>query len=79
MSEKHYECIKNFEVEIYIDDEPTDEYFTVKKRSVWKTDLKTEYGLSDVYLLSCDNNADYTWIEISHDKLKECFKECEQE
>lgn len=78
MNKKYYECIKDFEVEIY-DDEgfSTDEYFTVKKGSIWETNLKPYYGYSDIYLTACDDNADYNWLEISHARLNEYFKECE--
>lgn len=77
MSKKRYECIEDFEIELYIDDEQADEYFIVEKGSIWETDFKSTLGISDVYLTACNDNADFTWIEISYDILNECFKETE--
>ena len=78
MNKKYYECIKDFEVEIY-DDEgfSTNEYFTVNKGTIWEPHLKHYYDYSDIHLTACDDNADYNWIEISYDTLNEYFKKCE--
>lgn len=78
MNKKYYECINDFEIEIYNDELwSTGEYFTINKGSIWETNLKPRYGTSDIYLTTCDDNADYNWIEISYDTLNEYFKECE--
>lgn len=67
-----YRCINEFYIEIY--DEgwmPTGEYRTISAGTVWELDESTNNIGGDVHL----DNDDEGWIEISREKLEECFEE----
>ena len=73
---KEYECIKPFSVTYY--DTETDSYdesqfYDIEAGSVWEReddDLSGSYTGTDIHL-----DGDNGWIEISEERLKECFKE----
>lgn len=77
---KTYECIKLFDVPYY--DTETDsydesQYYRVEVGSVWEREddnLSGSYTGADIHL---DGNNG--WLEVSEEKLKECFKEIEVE
>lgn len=73
---KEYECIKPFSVPYY--DVETDSFdetqsYEVKVGSFWEQEddgLSVSCTGADIHL-----DEDNGWIEISEEKLKECFKE----
>ena len=73
---KTYECIKPFNVPYYdieTDDYDESQYFNVEVGSVWEredNDLSGSYTGADIHL-----DGDDSWLEVSEETLKECFKE----
>ena len=73
---REYECIKPFSVPYY--DTETDSYdeskfYGVEVGSVWEReddDLSGSYTGADIHL-----DGDNGWLEVSEEKLRECFKE----
>lgn len=75
---KTYECIKPFNVSYY--DTETDsydesQYYNVEVGSVWEReddddDFSSSCTGTDIHLDGNDG-----WLEVSEEKLKECFKE----
>lgn len=73
---KEYECVKAFSVPYY--DTETDSYDEsqlndIKVGSVWQReddDLSCSYTGADIHL-----DGDNEWLEVSEERLKECFKE----
>lgn len=76
---KTYECIKPFNVPCY--DTGTDFYdeiqrYNVEVGSVWEREEDDDFSYTgaDIHL-----EGDAGWLEISEEKLKECFKELGEE
>lgn len=73
---KTYECIKPFSVPCY--DTETDSYdetqfYDVEVGSVWERencDLSGSFTGAEIHL-----DGDNGWVEVSEEKLRECFKE----
>ena len=71
--DKQYNCIKDFNIQLYEEDGfPLDEHKTVTIGSVWCEDKETNIIGGEIHL-DCFETLD--WIEITRDRLSECFKE----
>ena len=69
-----YECVKAFEIPIYDEWEcPTEKYHTVHKGSIYEyTD--GYIGNSDIRMYLEDGDDDFGFIDITYERLNECFK-----
>ena len=71
-----YKCIKPFSVcyyDIEIDDYDESQSYDVELGSIWEReedDLSGSYTGADIHL-----DGDNGWLEVSEEKLIECFKE----
>ena len=71
-----YKCIKPFSVccyDIEIDDYDESQSYDVELGSIWEKeedDLSGSYTGADIHL-----DGDNGWLEVSEEKLIECFKE----
>ena len=78
MSEKRYRCIKEFQIPLYDSETDgwTDEEMAIKKDSVWSEDNGTKIIDGEIRL---ENDNTGEWIEITKERLDECFEEIESE
>lgn len=69
-----YKCIKEFELPVYDENEnPTDDYHTVRKGSVYE--YSSDYrGESDIRMYLEDVDEVFGYIDITYEQLEEFFE-----